>query len=58
MKVKNGMASSRSFDRTPKQLEGEIAEEVRLDQAELDADEAEEQADGGEREGRRDSRSA
>ena len=58
MKVKNGIASSRSFEMMPKSWYGQLAEEVGADQAELDADEAEEQADRGERERHRDSRSA
>ena len=36
-----------------KQLVGEVAEEIRRDQAQLDGDEAEEQADGGQRKGGR-----
>ena len=53
MKVKNGIASSRSLRDDAEQLVGEIAEEIGADQPELDADEAEEQADRGERECRR-----
>ena len=53
MKVKNGIASSRSFEMMPNSWIGEVAEEVRPDHPEFDADEAEEQAGRGEREGRR-----
>ena len=56
MKVKNGIASSSapcSSEMIREHLVDEIAEKVRLDQAKLDADEAEEQSDGGERERRR-----
>ena len=50
MKVKNGIASSVSLFMMPKTRSGSAWQEVGLEQAELDADEAEEQAVGGQRE--------
>ena len=58
MKVKNGTASSVSFDITPQMRSGSAWKSDGCEQAELDADEAEEDAVGGEREGDRDSRAA
>ena len=54
MKVKNGIASSRSLDRMPKMraAAGRL-QEGGGEEAELDRDEAEEQAERGEREGHR-----
>ena len=53
MKVKNGTASSVSFCMMPKMRSGSACSSVCGQQAELDADEAEEEAAGGEREGDR-----
>ena len=51
MKVKNGIASSRSFDRMPKTRSGSACRKLGVEEAELDADDAEEEPDRGEREG-------
>ena len=50
MKVKNGIASSVSLRMMPKMRSGSACSKSRRQQAELDADEAEEQAVGGQRE--------
>ena len=49
MKVKNGIASSVSFCMMPKMRSGSACSSVCWQQPELDADEAEEQAAGGQR---------
>ena len=53
MKVKNGIASSVSLRMMPEHALGQRLEQRRLQQAELDAEEAEDRAVGGEREGDR-----
>ncbi len=50
MKVKNGMASRVSFDHHAVDALGQRLQEVGREEAELDADKREEQADGAERE--------
>ena len=53
MKVKNGIASSVSFGHDAEDALRQRLQQRRLQQAELDADQAEEQAVGGQREGDR-----
>ena len=50
MKVKNGTASSVSFDITPQRRSGSAWKSEALEQAQLDAEQPEEDAVGGERE--------
>ena len=53
MKVKNGMASSVSFDMMPQTRSGNACRNVGVEQVEFDAEDGEAQPDEGEREGDR-----